>query len=236
MNVITVNKAQQLFVIPCGAGFTTAGFDYILSELKKIAAILNGKAVPKSGEKIVAINVDQAQRGTIEQYRQYQEACSLFGKFGIKETWYKESTPKAVRKILEQYRNSNDTIRVFLGNKETGRDWMGGNDVLGRVGRSTGIFKIPLLVEKGGCGGLALLDDCIVKLVDADTRKVLWQHPQYHLPDMKIVKIVDDVEFLKEGCTHAVQVEGETTARFRSYAKAAQFVAFMAGECMDQPQ
>lgn len=229
---VTINQSQQLFVIPCGEGFTTAGFDYIMNTLKQIAAKINGKPAPGKLGAVVAIDVDSTSRGTIEQYNLYQEVVVLAGKIGIKSTWYNDSTPKAVRRILEKYLNSNESIRVFLGDRATGRDWMGEYDTIGRIGRSTGVLKVPLLISEGDDGGPALLDGCIVKLMDVETHRVLWQHSQYHQASMKIV---DETEFFNEGYTHGVQVGGENHARFRSYAKAAQFVAFLAGESMEQP-
>lgn len=231
---ITINQSQQLFVIPCGEGsITTAGFDYVMNGLKQIAAKINGKPVPGKPGATVAIDVNSTNRGTIEQYQLYQEAVSLFSKFNVKTTWFNSQTPKAVCRILEDYRLSGETIRIFLGDNETGRDWMEENDVMGHIGRSTGAFKVPLLVPENEHGGPALLDHCIVKLMDVSTHEVLWQHPQYHLREMKIV---DEVELCDDGITNAVQVNGETHARFKSYAKAAQFIAFMSGECMKQPK
>lgn len=233
MNTVTINQTQQVFVIPCGEdGYTTAGFDWVMNCIKQIATRINGKILPKT-QATVDLDVNSTHRGTIEQYEMYQRACKLAGQIGIKETWFKDATPKAVCRILESYRKSGAHIRVFVGDKATGRDWMEECDVMGRIGRSTGIFKIPLLIQKGECGGPGLLDDCIVKLMDVETRKVLWQHPQYHLAAMQIV---DDAKHIEDGYTHAVEVNGETHARFKTYGKAAQFVAFISGECMEQPE
>jgi len=34
---ITINKEQRLYVIPCGEGYTTLGFDYAYNKAEKIA-------------------------------------------------------------------------------------------------------------------------------------------------------------------------------------------------------
>lgn len=219
---ITINEAQRLFVIPCAGGYTCAGFDYVFRQLRVLAEKLG-----KYGINIGPL--DPAAIGTTQQYHQYQSAVALIGNRDL-GTWFDPDTPRKVETVLETCRKSGERIRIFYGDANTGRDWMEENDVVGRVGRSTGKMKIPLLIPDADCGGPGILDHCIVRIVDARSRRELYRHPQYHLPAL----VISESKGAK-GYTHSVHADGKLQANFKSHAKAAHYVAFIAGETMDQP-
>ena len=75
-------------------------------------------------------------------------------------------TPDKVCRILANYcGDRNQRVRIFLGDNETGKDWLEVWKTIGYIGRSTGIHKIPLMIlRKDSLGGGAILDDCIVKI------------------------------------------------------------------------
>lgn len=147
------------------------------------------------------------------------------------QTVFHPDTRPEVRMILERYRKSGRRIRIWYGDPILGIDWLEEVDVIGYVSRSMGPKRIPILLTDGVMGGPAILDHCVVKLADADTRRVLWQHPLYRTPQMRIC-----IEQRGDSLGCVVLVEGEEWARFSSYSKAAQWVAFMRGECMEQPR
>ena len=217
---VVVNHQQGLFVVPAGEGVSTLGFEHVFGQLKQLVARLN-----------LPITVREDEKGTIGQYADYQRAIGEARKANLKETWFHLNTPVEVRRILERYRKSGKAIRIFYGDAETGRDWLEENDVLGVVGRSDGILRVPILLQsRAAAWGSAVLDHCLVKLMDVDPRRVLWAHPKYQAPTFQIVGE-------RHRChTHAVFVDGCLHAAFTSYAKAAQWVAFMAGECMEAPK
>ena len=216
---VRVNAQQALYVVPSGQGVSTLGFEYVFRQLKQLVARLN-----------LPILVREDEKGTVGQYADYQRAIGEARKANIKETWFHLSTPIEVRRILERYRITGNPIRIFYGNRDTGQDWLEENDVLGIVSRSEGILKVPILLESlAALQGSALLDHCVVKLVDVTSRRVVWTHPRYRCPAFQIVADPSD-----ERC-YAVLVHERLHARFSSYAKAAQWVAFMAGECMENP-
>jgi len=218
MNVV-VNQQQQLFVVPADRGVSTLGFEVVFKQLKQLVARLNLPIIVRADE-----------QGTIGQYADYQRAISEARRANLKETWFHLDTPVEVRRILERHRKSGKPIRIFYGDPATGRDWIEENDVVGVVARSCGTFKAPILLRSGEPLGAAILDHCIVRLLDAEDRKALWTHPKYQAPAMQIVAERQGVY------THVVFVNGDLHARFPSCAKAAQWVAFMAGECMEAPQ
>lgn len=102
-------------------------------------------------------------------------------------TAYHFKTPQKVIDILERARYRETRLRIYLGDSKTGIDWVEENSVVGTIGRSTGTIKIPLLIlTKRSIGGGAILDHCIVKIKDQDTKEVLYQHPKYKTPIIEI--------------------------------------------------
>ena len=110
----------------------------------------------------------------------------------INGTTYNNNTPATVISVLEWARKGNKRIRIFYGDRKTGRDWCEAYDTVGCVGRSSGISKVPILLRNcRSTSGTAILDDCIVKITW--DHKVMYKHPEYHLP-LKLDgnQIVDD--------------------------------------------
>lgn len=89
-------------------------------------------------------------------------------------------TPSKVCTILNDCYNSGSLIKVYLGDTVTGKAWNEENDIIGTVGRTTGIYKVPLLVAPGECGAPSLLDHCIVAIKDVMTGEYLYTHATFH--------------------------------------------------------
>lgn len=98
-------------------------------------------------------------------------------------TSYHEETPDTLCRLLETLRESNARVRFHWGDTETGRDWGDQYDVAGRIGRSCGPVKIPILVHNSrSMGGTGILDHCIVRIQHANKRDGgdIYKHPEYH--------------------------------------------------------
>lgn len=99
----------------------------------------------------------------------------------VNGTFYDDTTPRPVIDILEQSRIRRAEYRlvIFYGNPRTGKVW---GDILECfVGRSTGKISIPLeIANSRSTGGSGLLDSCIVKILAARGKAVLYQHPDYN--------------------------------------------------------
>jgi hypothetical protein len=216
---VVINNDQELFVVSAGRGYSTLGFEFVFKQLKQLVARLN-----------LSIQIREDEKGTIGQYADYQKAVAEAAKANIKETWFSLETPTVVRRLLEHYRRSGKLIRIFYGDVRTGEDWLEENDVVGKVGRSSGTFKIPILLQEGESWGVSILDKSIVRLMDVATRKILWEHSTYQSPKLEILATRCGTN------NYVVNLDGGPHASFSSYAKAAQWVAFMAGECMELPQ
>jgi hypothetical protein len=101
----------------------------------------------------------------------------------VNGTAYHNKTSKAIIDVLEWIKQNDIRIKIAYGNVETGEDWEEINDVTGYIGRSTGTYKIPLLIYNKRCiGGSSLLDHCIVKIEYSNKKEgsVLYQNPKYH--------------------------------------------------------
>lgn len=144
-------------------------------------------------------------------------------------TYYHANTPPEVVSVLESLRKSQTRVRVHYGHTDPshprfGRDWLEEFDVEGTIGRSTGRIKIPLLVPRSLPGGPGLLDHCVVKIRTLDKNpRVLYQHPHYILPSLKIGPARDP------GYAKAVYVEGVLHAQFKEPGQAARWVHRMTG-------
>ncbi len=96
-------------------------------------------------------------------------------------TYYHQNTSKDMVQRLEHLRICQTRCHFHWGNVKTGKDWGDVYDVIGRIGRSTGSIKIPILLYNSrSLGGGAILDHCIVKITKSRGGRVLYQHPKYH--------------------------------------------------------
>lgn len=138
-------------------------------------------------------------------------------------TCYDLETSQEVINILESLYDHRETrIRVWYG--ENGKSWDEENDVTGYLGRSTGMIKVPLLINnKKSYGGVALLDAYIVKIVNTRTKRTLYQHPKFTQGKFAVTD-----SDLKEYQAN-VNREGEIYARCKSLANAQRLADFMNG-------
>lgn len=148
-------------------------------------------------------------------------------------TYYHQDTPDEVVVALQQLRRSGERARIWNGDTKTGLAWQDEWQAIGRIGRSTGWSKIPLLIlTRRSTGGPGLLDHCIVA-IRVGLTDWRYQHPLFHLPRYEVVPEVDP-KLNADGYTHSVRIHKddaapETAARFRSEAKANRWVEFMSG-------
>ena len=98
----------------------------------------------------------------------------------VNGTSYNQNTPDKVIEVLETCRANNTRIILEYGNINTGQGWGDTYGVTGRIGRSTGINKIPLMIAtKRSLGGGAILDNCIVSIKTTIGKVSLYSHVSY---------------------------------------------------------
>lgn len=99
----------------------------------------------------------------------------------VNGTAYHLQTDNSLVSALELCRAGRTRVEIRLGDDITGRDWMD-DRICGLIGRSTGQLKVPIILKtKRSTGGEAVLDHCIVKLIDMSNGAVLWCHPLYSI-------------------------------------------------------
>lgn len=214
MTAVTLNPEQRHFVLKTSGGFSCLGFDVVFKRLKQYAEFLGW---PQPNE---------AEIGQMRQYEAYRLAESAVCKQQPSQTWFDPETAPQVRDVLERYRMSGKKVRLFLGCSETGRDWCEEHDVIGRVSRSMGPLKVPLLISGNESGGPAILTACIVRLLDAQTGQELYRHPRYEVPAFELAPSGE------KAYPVSVMRDGQVHARFKTEAKARSWIAFMKGERM----
>ncbi len=134
---------------------------------------------------------------------------------------YHQDTPVRLVRLLENLRREGTLVRVFYGDVKTGQSWHDEHDIIGRIGRSTGNIKIPLLVADGESGGCGLLDHCIIR-IDSD-EGTLYRHRTFRVGDLSLAQ-----GLLK---THPweVTIDGSVHARFKRNWDAIRYMAFLQG-------
>lgn len=142
-------------------------------------------------------------------------------------TYYSIETPDELIRVLDSIGGTGRRVKIYLGDKNTGRDWMEEDGKVGKVGRSSGSVKIPLLIKTiNSHGGGAILDDCIVKIVTspATSARTLYQHPFYYQPEMEILEegLPDKPEY-----THTLRIGGEIYSRHTSMRSAQRLASLL---------
>lgn len=100
---------------------------------------------------------------------------------------YHVQTDDKIVGILERAWYSKQKLKIYFGDTDTGRDWNEEHDTIGTIGFSTGSIKIPLLITSSrSFGGGAILDHCIVKIVDFKSKMCLYINPKYEGPIVEI--------------------------------------------------
>lgn len=154
----------------------------------------------------------------------------------INGTAYHFETPYELVIQLEalQARGWGTEVRIWQGDPETGIPWPEEYDVVGRIGRSTGSLKIPLLVPRGDYGGPGLLDHCIVRMVRVYDNRLLYQHPKFQMPTFKLMP--PRPENAPQGYVAGVAINGQLHAQFRDGTTAREWIKFMLGERFTHPE
>jgi hypothetical protein len=127
--------------------------------------------------------------------------------------------------ILERCRKNNTRIRVWYGSNS--KVWLEEYDVIGRINRTTGRIKIPILLNnKRSFSGEELLVHRIVRIDDIKEKKTIYKLDGYEMPNFKIreVKIYNNI------LSYQVLLDNEIKVIFNSLEKAQSWVDFMTGK------
>ena len=139
---------------------------------------------------------------------------------------FDQNTDENVQRVLTAAYHNKNRIRIVYGEHNTNTDWLEEHDVIGTVGRSTGNKPCALLISNSrSMGGSAILTNCIVKIVDVKTKRVLWQHPNYTKPIL--VKCASQHDDFMYDVYHTRESENILHARFKTEKQADNYIGFM---------
>ena len=92
----------------------------------------------------------------------------------VNDTAYDVRTPDALVSLLEKMRMLRARCAFVYGDPETGVVW-DDTPLRGRIGRSTGTYKIPLVIKtRRSMGGEALLTHCILVVKESVGGKIIY--------------------------------------------------------------
>jgi hypothetical protein len=92
-------------------------------------------------------------------------------------TFYDARTSDIIINVLENCRINRTRITLDYGDTKTGKSWDECYDITGRIGRTTGSIKIPILVHnRRSTGGSAIHDNCIIGIRESRGGAVLYDH------------------------------------------------------------
>ena len=218
MQNVTLNLEQKLYVIAFDTGYSCFGFDNARDHTNQIAERL--------GQPELAFA--PGDHGTLDGYRKHGLAVQAWARSDLsRRTYFDPGTSLELAKVLEACRMSHRKVRLVLGDTSTGDAWLDEHDVVGTIGRSAGLLKVPLLIEDDESGGGAILTACVLAVIDWESGRWLFRHAAYNLPDLDIRATGDAKR------PWLVSRSQQAVARFGDIGKAGAYVAFMRGETVE---
>lgn len=218
MPEISLNREQRLYIIASDGGMSCFGFDNARDHTNQIAGLLQRPDLAFGPE----------DYGALSGYDSYGRAVDAWGRSPLaKRTYFDPGTDPSVARVLEHCRQRDTVVRLILGDTGTGESWLDEYDVVGRIGRSTGSLKVPLLVAPGEDGGPAILTACVLAVIAWQTGRFLCRHPAFRAPELSMRPSTEP------GYSWDVRRDAATIARFRDIAQAGGFVAFMRGATVE---
>jgi hypothetical protein len=146
----------------------------------------------------------------------------------IAGTFYDATAPDAVIMALETARARGARVRLFIGDPATGKAWQEEYDVCGRVSRTMGPVKAPLLINNARSLGGGIIGAAHVVAVMTAPGCFLYKHPTFYTGTFKAV--ASDMPEYKSAAIDAET--GGIIARFKHETGARRWVDFMHGARM----
>lgn len=172
--------------------------------------------------------------GSIIYYVEKNGMSFEVGSFIGKENRLKvyDNVDDSLMDILLKARACHFCIRVWYGDSETGKSRNEEYNIIGRVGRTTGRIKIPILINNSrSLEGSTFFVGSVIRIDDIEDKRSLWQLPNFHVEDMKVYEIFG-YENYKYQVAKLSEDSGkwEVQASFKTEKQACDWIAFMRGE------
>ena len=197
-----------------------------MTDFKKIKV----EGLEKWGEEIIPLKIDNGNT------LYYVERNGMYFEVGIKlkdsnEIESFDNVGDSMMRILLNAYTYKFRIRLWYGDRNTGKSWNEEYDVTGTVGKSCGNLKIPLLMrtKRSNFGG-ALLLSSIIRIDDIEDKRTLWKLPNFHVEEMNVcsndsLELPWKVEKLNEETK-----KWQTQACFKTEIQAQKYKEFMEGK------
>ena len=135
---------------------------------------------------------------------------------------FSDNTNEKVKQVLTSCYNRKNRVRIVYGDVITGKSYLDEDEILGYVGKSTGVKPIPLLINNSrSFGGGSILTGSILKIIDTQSKRVLFQHENCVMPILT-KEISSHNDYLYD-----VIYNGELVARFKTEKQANNYIDFM---------
>lgn len=133
--------------------------------------------------------------------------------------------------VILQYRGSNERLRFWYGDRDTGKSWNEEFEVLGRIGRSSGTFKVPLVLNNSrSCYGGSLMFSPLVRIDEVSSHRTLWKVPNFHVEKLYLQHTPVNRDY--PWAVMQLRDNGDVlnVANFKTDVKAKRWIDFMNGK------
>lgn len=171
-----VDTQNALFIVTAaGTPVRTLSLDVCAERIKQYAEALG---VPEP----------HFTRGSPEQYAAYEVYEEAVADKHLTRVFYEPGTPAQVVAILETFRSTQEPLRLFIGDPDTGEDFLLGLSP-GVIRESDAAIRRPRLHHPGCEVGIPLLTRHVLRIVSMKTKKELYRHPRYQAPSLEVVAL-----------------------------------------------
>jgi hypothetical protein len=93
---------------------------------------------------------------------------------------FSERTSVKLQTLINHLYSSGERLRFWFGDTVTGKAWAEEHEIIGFIGKSTGIKPIPLLINNSrSLGGGGLLDGSIIRIDRIQGKRTIYQHENF---------------------------------------------------------
>ncbi len=140
---------------------------------------------------------------------------TVIGQF--EDLYFDRNTDEDVAIVLNRLYRSKRRVKIYYGDKESGRNWNEVFDVFGYVGRTWGTKKAPILVySKRSYGGGLISTGSILAIRESSINgSFLYEHSKFVKPSVSILK--------EDESKYNVLIDGKVDCTSSSYKGALNF-------------
>lgn len=180
---VEIDHRAKLYLVRFGASVEAISFDDVRDLTNALAGYLGRPAMGTSA----------ACTGSLDDYARYRALMVMAASHSTShETWFHPRTAPAAKAALECARITKQRVRLYYGNQANGLDSLHTDNASGYVGRRGEVLQFPTLCpSREHSLGLRIHDNAVVRIELLDSFVDLWRHPNYRLPRLDYVPLLD---------------------------------------------